>query len=281
MEAVISQLQSLAHYAPDLVGLVFAGLLAGFIAGLFGVGGGTITVPILFYWFTHMGVSQDHAMHAAVGTSLATIIATSYASASAHEKRGSVDHAILKGWAPYIAAGSILGSVLAGFFSGVALRGLFGGFLLFVAFYMLLAKEGKSLFPALPTGLGRALSAGGIGTLSSLVGIGGGAIAVPLMSLCNVPMQRAVGTSSAFGLIIAIPGTLGFIASGWGKEGLPPLSLGYICLAALIILLPATAFMAPWGAKLAHKLSRALLRRVFAVFLCFIAIKMLWGLFAP
>ncbi|HVY11954.1 MAG TPA: sulfite exporter TauE/SafE family protein [Alphaproteobacteria bacterium] len=264
---------------PDLIALVGTGLVAGLIAGLFGVGGGTITVPILYHWFKHIGVPPDLAMHAAVGTSLATIIATSASSARAHEKRGSIDHAVVRSWGPYVAAGSLLGVGLASLLSGAEMRGIFGGFLLCVAIYMLCTNEKTVLYNGLPLGWRRGAVAGGIGLLSSLVGIGGGSLSVPVMTLGGVPMPRAVGTSSAFGAVIAVPGTLGFIISGWGLANLPPLSLGYVNILGLAVLLPATALTAPLGAKLAHKLDRTLLRHVFSVFLMFIALKMLWGLF--
>jgi uncharacterized membrane protein YfcA len=269
----------IVSFLPDLAALVAAGFLAGIVAGLFGVGGGTITVPILFHWFLHIGIPPDQAMHSAVGTSLATIIATSLSSARAHQKRGSVDKEIFKSWVVSIGVGSALGAALAAVLSGSVLRGVFGVFLLGVAIYMLATKEGTVIHEGLPKGWAKRFIVGGIGTISSLVGIGGGAMSVPVMSLCGVPMQRAVGTSSAFGTVIAIPGTLGFILGGWAVANLPPYSLGYVNLMGLAVLLPSTALMAPLGAKLAHKLDRALLRRIFSIFLAFIALKMLWGLF--
>lgn len=265
----------------DLIVLTVSGLLAGFIAGLFGVGGGTVTVPILFHWFLHMGVSDDVAMHAAVGTSLATIISTSLSSSRAHYKKGSIDGNILYLWAPFIALGAVVGVVLAAFASGVIMRSVFGSFLLLIALYMLFTREGKVLFPSLPGYNGQRAMAGGIGALSSLVGVGGGAISVPIMSLCGVPLRMAVGTSSAFGMMVAIPGTIGFIISGWNVQGLPPYSFGYLSLLGLLVLLPTTAFTAPLGAKAAHKLSRSFLRFSFAIFLTFVAGKMLWGVLFP
>lgn len=274
-------MDDLLQYLPNLAMLLGAGVFAGFIAGLFGVGGGTITVPVLYYWLTHMKVSPDVAMHVAVGTSLATIIATSLSSSRAHEKRGSVDHDLLKIWAPPIALGSILGGVLAGFMSGTSMRLVFGSFLVLVALYMLLAKEGKVLRQSLPSINWQRFMSMLIGTFSSIVGVGGGAFIVPALSSCSVAMQRAVGTSSALGVVVAIPGAIGFIISGYGREGLPPFSLGYISLLGLAVLLPTTALLAPVGARLAHKLSREHLRRIFGAFLLFIAGKMLWGVLIP
>lgn len=266
---------------PELAFLLGAGLVAGFVAGLFGVGGGTVTVPVLFYWFLHMDVPTDVAMHVAIATSLATIIATSLAASQAYAKRGSIDHAMLKRWGPFIAAGSIVGAALAAVVSGAMLRGVFGGFLLSLAVYMLVGPYGYVLSKRLPSMPWQRLMAGFIGTLSSLAGIGGGAVSVPVMTLYNVPMQKAAGTSSAFGIIIAIPGVIGFIVSGWQHAGLPALSLGYVNLLALAVLLPATAIMAPVGANIAHGLNKELLRRMFGVLLTVVAGKMLWSLVHP
>lgn len=270
-------MNDLVQYLPDLAMLVCAGMVGGFIAGLFGVGGGTITVPVLFYWFTHMGISPEIAMHVSVGTSLATIIATSLSSSRAHEKRGSVDHEILNVWGPAIAIGAVMGALIAGMMSGTSMRLAFGGFLIFVALYMLIGKDGAVLRQSLPSVWWQRFISWFIGTFSSIVGVGGGALSVPTLAACNVPMQRAVGTSSAFGVIIALPGAAGFIISGWGHEGLPPYSLGFVNLMALVVLLPTTALLAPVGAKVAHYLSRQVLRRIFGAFLLFIASKMLYG----
>lgn len=269
-------------FLPDLAALIGAGIVAGFIAGLFGVGGGAITVPILFHWFLHIGVAEGSAMHAAVGTSLATIVATALSSARAHHRRGAIDRDILKSWGPWVACGSAAGAALAAVMSGETLRGFFGVVLLCVALYMFLTRDGTVMAASPPLGWIRRLLAGGIGAVSSLAGIGGGAMSVPAMSLCNVPLKRAVGTSSAFGVLIAVPGTIGFIISGLSLPrgvSLPPFSLGYVNLVGLMILLPVTTLMAPFGAKLAHRLDRARLRRIFSVFLMLVSIKMLGGLF--
>lgn len=266
---------------PELTFLFGAGLVAGFIAGLFGVGGGTVTVPVLFYWFLHMDVPADVAMHVAVATSLATIIATSLASSHAYEKRGSIDHVMLKRWAPFMAAGSIIGAALAVVLSGAILRGIFGSILLGLALYMLLGSHGDMLQKPLPSRPWQRVIAGLIGIVSSLAGIGGGAVSVPVMTLYNVPMPKAAGTSSAFGVVIAVPAVLAFILSGWENASLPAVSLGYVNLLALAALLPATAVMAPLGAHVAHHFNKKLLRRMFGVFLTVVAGKMLWGIVHP
>lgn len=275
------QLDFLVSFLPEFAFLLGAGLVAGFVSGLFGIGGGTVTVPVLFYWFLHMDVPADVAMHVAVATSLATIIATSLASSQAYEKRGSIDHVMLKRWAPFMAAGSIIGAALAVVLSGAILRGIFGSFLLGLAIYMLFGPYGHMLQKRLPSDTWQRVIAGLIGIVSSLAGIGGGAVSVPVMTLYNVPMQKAAGTSSAFGVIIAIPAVLAFILSGWENASLPAFSLGYVNLLALSVLLPATAVMAPLGAIVAHRLNKDLLRRMFGVFLSVVAGKMLWGLVYP
>ncbi len=269
---------SVSAMLPDLLLLAGAGLIAGFVAGLFGVGGGTVTVPVLFHWFLLMGASENSAMHVAVGTSLATIIATSLSSMRAHNKKGAVDMEIIRNWGPFVAGGACLGVFLASLFSGDTMRGIFGGFLLCIAFYMLTTREGKVAFTELPRLAIQRTIAGVIGAISSLVGVGGGAMSVPALSLYGVPLPKAVGTSSAFGMMIAVPGVIGFILSGWGKFGLPAMSLGYVNLLGLAVLLPTTALMAPIGAQAAHKLSRPKLRLVFSLFLTFVAVKMLWNL---
>jgi uncharacterized membrane protein YfcA len=265
-------------YLPDLALLIGAGVVAGFVAGLLGVGGGTVTVPVLYYWFLHMKASEDAAMHAAVATSLATIIATSLSSSRAHEKRGSVDQDLVKSWGPYIAGGAVVGVCLATYMDGESLRGFFSVFLLCVGLYMFFVPNNKLQGDGFPPIFWQRAISVLIGTISSLAGIGGGSMSVPFMSFCNVPMQRAIGTSSALGTIIALPGTFSFIISGWGAEGLPPFSLGYVNLLGLAVLLPTTALLAPVGAKAAHSIDKKLLRRIFGVFLAFVAAKMGWGL---
>lgn len=266
---------------PELLLLIGAGLVAGFVAGLFGVGGGTVTVPVLFYLFLHMDVRADVAMHVAIATSLATIIATSLAASQAYAKRGSIDQAMLIRWGPFIAAGSIVGAAFAAIVSGAILRGVFGGLLLSLAIYMLFGSYGHILQKRLPSEPWQRVIAGLIGIVSSLAGMGGGAVSVPIMTLYNVPVQKAAGTSSAFGVIIAIPAVLAFILSGWENAGLPAFSLGYVNLLALCVLLPATAVMAPLGASVAHRLNKDLLRRMFGVFLSVVAGMMLWSLVHP
>ena len=263
-----------------LVGaLLIVGVLAGLLAGLLGVGGGIIIVPALFQLFTVLDVDPAVRMHLAVGTSLSTIIVTSISSLRSHNKRGSVDWQLLRILGPGVAIGVILGTVIAGVVSGAALTGLFAVVALAVSFYMAFAPEDFRLADALPGGAPLGGIGGSIGAISAMVGIGGGTMTVPTLVMCNYPIRQAVGTSAAVGLIIAVPGTIGFIIGGLGAASLPPLSLGYVSLIGFLILVPMTALAAPWGAKLAHAIKPRVLRLCFAGFLFVTSIRMFVSLF--
>lgn len=264
---------------PELIwfvaGLIVAGLGAGFIGGLFGIGGGVIIVPALYFVFTALGVDEAVRMHVAVGTSLSTIIATSWRSLTAHTKAGAVDFEILKTWTPWIAFGALLGAAAAGIANTEALLLIFGGGLLLIAAQMGLADPNWRLYSEVPQGAVRALIAGALGLLSALMGIGGGAIGVTVMTLCGRPIHQAVATASGFGAAIAIPAAIGYAVVGWGREGLPPWSAGYVNLAGFVFLALLTTLTAPIGARLAHRLPQLTLKRTFAVVLAVLALNML------
>jgi uncharacterized membrane protein YfcA len=264
-----------AELLPFIVGLIAAGLFAGFIGGLFGVGGGVVIVPALYVVFTYLGVDEAVRMHLAIGTSLSTIISTSWRSLSTHAKAGAVDFAVLRGWAPWITGGALIGAALAGLSNTDVLLVVFGGGLLLVAAQMGLGNPNWRIAPDLPTGAPRALIAGGIGFLSAMMGIGGGAFGVTVMTLCGRPMHQAVATASGFGAAIALPAALGYVIAGWGREGLPDFSAGFVSLPGFIVLAALTAITAPIGARLAHRLPQQTLKRLFAVFLAITAINML------
>lgn len=255
-------------------GLVVASVLAGIVAGLLGVGGGIVIVPVLFWMFATVRFPAELAMHMAVATSLATIVTTSISSMMAHNRRGAVDWALLRRWAPFLAFGALAGGLTARFFDATILTGVFGIVALLVA--LNLGTKGTLVLsdrlPPLPVQM---LLAAITGFVSSLMGIGGGTIGVPTMAAFSVPIHRAVGTASAFGIAIAAPAVFGFIISGWDVPGRPPLSLGYVSLIAAAIILPFTTFFAPMGARLAHRLEPIWVKRAFAVFLTITAIKML------
>lgn len=258
--------------------LAATGAVAGVLAGLLGVGGGIVVVPILFHILQLFGLTAEIAMKLAVGTSLATIIPTSIVSSRAHRRRGSVDEELLRRWMPSILLGVLAGTALAGPARGEVLTAVFGSVALLVAVHMGLSREGMRVAERLPQGIGLHALGFMTGGFSAMMGIGGGTIGVPVMSLFNVPIKRAVGTASALGLLIGVPGTIGFIISGLDVPGRPPLSIGWVSLLGFIVIAPAQTLLAPYGAALAHRVSTTMLRRLFALFLVITAVRMLAGL---
>ncbi len=255
---------------------IIAGSAAGIIAGLLGVGGGIVIVPVLFQTFIFMGIDQGLQMHLAVGSSLAVIIVTAIQSARAHHQKGAIAVDILKIWAPYIVLGVVFGSIAARFLQADSLKFIFGFLSLLVAVYLNLPKKHSIGFPRQWV---QHLISVMIGFFSSLMGIGGGTFSVAALSLFGLSIHRAVGTSSAFGFFIALPGTIGFMIAGYGLEGRPVFSIGYVNWLAVICLVPMTALCAPLGARLAHKFSRVTLERAFSLFLIITAARMFWSLF--
>jgi uncharacterized protein len=263
-----------------VLALIGAGLLAGFVGGLFGIGGGIVIVPALYFVFTALGIDEDVRMHLAVGTSLSTIISTSWRSLSTHLKAGAVDVSVLKTWGPWISVGAVLGAVVAGLVNTETLLIVFGAGLLLIAAQMGLGNPNWRVWPDLPTGAPRVITAGGIGMFSAMMGIGGGAFGVTVMTLCGRPIHQAVATASGFGAAIAVPASIGYAIAGWGREGLPPWSLGFVSLPGFIVLAALTAITAPIGARLAHRLPQASLKRAFAIVLAVVAANMLWEAFS-
>lgn len=259
--------------------LAAAGSLAGFVGGLFGIGGGVVIVPALYYLFTALGVDESVRMHVAIGTALSTIISTSWRSLATHTKAGAVDFGVLKAWAPWITLGALIGAGLAGFADTEVLLLVFGGGLLLIALQMGFGKPNWRVAQELPAGAPRALIASVIGALSAMMGIGGGAFGVTLMTLCGRPIHQAVATASGFGAAIALPAALGYVVTGWGQAGLPPWSIGYVNLPGFVLLALLTAITAPIGARLAHRLPQARLKSAFAVLLGLLALNMLRGAF--
>jgi uncharacterized protein len=249
-----------------------AGVFAGLIAGLFGVGGGTVLVPAFFYAFSVFRLGGEANLHVAIGTSLSTIITTSLRSVAAHRRHGSVDEAILKGFIPWIGIGALVGAVMAGFADKALLGLIYGFFAVMLAAYMGLGRESWTIMREVPTGGLRAVVGSALGAVSSLMGIGGGAFGSAIMTLAGRPIHQAVATASGFGVAIAVPATLGFIIAGWNVEGRPPLSLGYINVPGFIVLALITGAVAPYGAKLAHRLDKVVLRRSFGAYLAFTAV---------
>ncbi|WP_247873866.1 sulfite exporter TauE/SafE family protein [Azospirillum sp. TSH58] len=259
-------------------GLLLAGGFAGLAAGLMGVGGGIVIVPVLYHLFTALGVDEAVRMHVAVGTSLATIIATSLTSLRAHRRRGAVDGELLRAWGPAIFLGVLAGTAVAGVVRGPVLTAVFAAMAVLVTLHMLFGKADWRIADGLPSGAPRQGLAGGIGMMSAMMGIGGGTLSVPILTLFGYPIHRAVGTAAALGFIIGVPGTVGFVLTGWNVPGRPDFSLGYVNLLGLALILPASMAMAPLGARLAHSLDTRVLRRVFALFLGLTAARMIYGL---
>ncbi|OQX08712.1 MAG: hypothetical protein BWK76_23230 [Desulfobulbaceae bacterium A2] len=253
------------------------GAVAGVLAGLLGIGGGLVIVPMLVFCFGWQGISQDSIMHVALGTSMASIIFTSVSSFMAHHRRGAVTWTVVRRIVPGILIGTFLGTVVASRLSTTFLKVFFVLFLYYVAAQMLLNKK-PAAARELP-GTGGMFGAGSlIGVVSSLVGIGGGTLSVPFMVWCNIPLHQAIGTSAAIGFPIAIAGTAGYILNGWQASGLPPWSWGYIYLPALAGIVGASVLTAPLGVRLAHSLPVARLKRFFALLLLLVATRMLLGL---
>jgi len=260
---------------PLVLTMLATGVVAGLIAGLLGVGGGIVIVPVLDAALAVRGVDPAIRMHVAVGTSLATIIFTSMSSARAHHARGAVDMYLVKLWGPFIFVGSMMGSVVAAAVDSSVLAAVFGVVALLIAIQMLLPLENYRPWKAVPRGPGGIIAPSLIGGLSSMMGIGGGTFSVATLTMMSQPIHRAVGTASLFGLLIAVPGTLGFIVTGWGDPRLPPANIGYINLVGVALIAPMTVLMAPLGARLAHKLSKRQLSLAFGVFLGIVAVRML------
>ena len=257
--------------------MLATGVLAGVMAGLFGIGGGIVIVPVLELALGLIGVDSSIRMHVAVGTSLATIIPTSLSSARAHHQRGSVDLGIASHWAPYVIVGALAGAWIAAQVQSRTLAVVFATLALLVAMKMIFLPVNRSLTDGLPTGPLVAILPVSIGCLSSLMGIGGGTFSVMTLTMFNQPIHRAVGTAALLGLAISIPGTIGFIAAGWGDSRLPPGSVGYVSLVGLLLIAPATVIAAPLGARIAHSLSERMLSLFFGLFLAAAAVRLIYG----
>lgn len=255
------------------------GCVAGLLAGLLGVGGGLVIVPILLYMLPLQGIDTPYINHLALGTSLASIVFTSLSSVRAHHKRGAVLWDSALRFAPGILAGTFLGGCIAARLPSRPLTIIFIIFLCCMALQMFMNMKPKAA-RGLPGGAGLTGAGAGIGFVSSFVGIGGGSITVPFLLWCNVDMRLAVGTSAGVGLPIALAGALSYIVNGWGLQGLPEYSFGFIYLPALLGLVTASVCTAPLGARLAYKVSVPALKRFFACFLLCMAANLAYKTFA-
>ncbi|MBD3764139.1 MAG: sulfite exporter TauE/SafE family protein [Rhodobacterales bacterium] len=265
---------------PDLIDLLpmvamltVIGGLAGVLAGLLGVGGGIVLVPALYYAFTYLGYDSPQLMQVCIATSLGTILVTSGRSMRTHNARGATDMTVLKTWAPGIVIGAGVGVLVAARLRSEELQAIFGVLGVVVGLYMAFGRAHWRLGDRMPGLVTRSVLSPVIGFLSVLMGIGGGSFGVPLMTLYNMPIHRAVGTASGLGLVIAVPSVLGFLLVDVAEA--PPLTLGAINLPAFALVMVATYVTTPYGVALAHRMDPKPLKRVFAVFITLVALNML------
>ncbi len=247
--------------------MLAAGCVAGVLAGLFGIGGGIVIVPVLEGALGILGVDAAIRMHIAVATSLATIVPTSISSARAHHARGAVDVELVRRWAVFVLAGALLGAWIAAQVHSRVLAFVFATLAFAVALKMLFFPESRRLTDSVPRHPLVATIPVAIGTFSSMMGIGGGTFSVMTLTMFGEAIHRAVGTAALFGLAISLPGTAGFIVAGWGDPRLPPGSLGFVSVVGFALIAPATWLTAPLGAKIAHAFSAKRLTALFGAFL--------------
>lgn len=258
--------------------LVVAGTVAGLLAGVFGIGGGAVLVPVFYQVFGYAGIPEEVIMHLAVGTSTALIVPTSIRSYRAHEKRGAIDKDLLKGWIVAVPAGALLATVVAAYVSSEGLRLFFAVMGLVLAARMLFLSNRFHLGAELPGQPWRFITGTAIGLFSGLMGVGGGVFNNTFMTLFGRPIHQAVATSSGVGVLISIPAFIGFIYAGWGEPGLPPFSTGFVNWIAFAVIFPIAMLVTPYGAQLAHRLNKKQLEMGFAVFLLFVSARFFWSL---
>lgn len=268
-------IEFLTHNIFTVFALAVTGIFAGLLAGLLGVGGGIVIVPVLFFLFQSFGVSPESAMVIATATSLATIVPTSISSIRSHHKKGNVDFVLLKRWAGFILMGVLSGSWLVTRVDSSFLIVLFGAIAILSALNMLLRTGKSALFQHLPGTAGQAAMGASIGFFSSMVGIGGGTISVPLLTLYNYPAHKAVGTAAAIGLIISLPAALTMLVVGTTPADAPAGTFGFVNVIGFICIVPLTVLFAPIGASLAAQLDAARLKKVFAFVLLLTGLRML------
>lgn len=263
---------------PQLVAMLATGVFAGFLGGLLGVGGGIVIVPVLELMLQFAGVPVEQRMHVAVATSLATIIPTSISSARAHWRRGALDRDIARAWGPAMLIGALLGSIVATHAPIYVLTSTFGTVALIVALKMALPLDNVRWRPQVPCGPGGALLAAVIGAVSAMMGIGSGTISVPAMTLLGAPIHRAVGTAAFFGLLVSVPGTLGYLLAR-PDPPVPGLAVGLVSLLGVALIAPGSLLAAPLGARVAHALTPRALSLAFGGFLLVVAARMLYRSF--
>lgn len=261
------------------LGMALAGSVSGVLAGLFGIGGGAVLVPILVEFLGLLDVPESVRTHMAVGTSLAIIVPTSVRSYHAHSVRGAPDTDLLKSWIIWVPAGVLIAGVFVAGMSGAVLRLIFAGVAILIAFKMLLNRESWTVAQDLPAQPWRGGTCFGIGFVSTFMGIGGGNLNNVFMTSFGRTIHQAVATSAGLGVLIAVPGVLTYIVIGLGNPDLPPLSLGYVNLIALAAIMPLTMLCAPLGVRLAHGLSKRQMELLFGVFLLIVAARFITSTF--
>lgn len=259
----------------EMLPLLLAGCVAGFLAGLLGIGGGIVTIPVLFLVFDQLGIPIEWRMHSAIATSLTIIIATNISSVMAHNKKGCVDWSVVKSWWLVIAVGAVLGSLFAKQLKTAELVYFFATLAGFLAIKMLLPVDRWKLGDQLPDGIFKYSNPSLIGFFSSVMGIGGGSFSVPYMTLYDVPIHRAVGTASLIGLVISLFGGLGYIFGGWGVPGMPDYMIGFIHLPSAATVALTAVLFAPFGAKVAHVMPKTLLSVIFGCFLIIATLRLI------
>jgi uncharacterized protein len=262
-----------------VVGLLAGGVATGLLAGLFGVGGGAIIVPVIYAVFGLMNVPEHLRMPLAVGTSLAVIIPTSIQSFRTHYAKGAVDMEVLKLWGAPVVIGVLIGSGIARHAPAELFKIVFVAVASMTAIKLFFGSEKWKLGETLPTGLPMRIYGALIGVLSSLMGIGGGQLSNVFLSVYGTPIHRAIATSSGLGVLISIPGALGFMLAGWPQmPNLPPLSIGFVSLIGVLLIAPTSTFFAPYGARLAHRLPKRQLEIAFGIFLVLVCLRFLWSI---
>lgn len=259
------------------LGYAAVGAVVGFFAGLFGIGGGAIMVPLLVMLFEAQGLPKAHILHLAVGSGMASMLFTSLSSMRAHAARGAVRWDLAFALTPGILAGGLLGSAITAWISTQVFATLFTGVVFFAATNILIDRKPKPS-RQLPGALGSTLVGVVISFFSTLAALGGAFLTIPFALYCNVPMLQAIGTSAIVGFPIALAGSIGFVVSGWGQSGLPPHSLGFVYLPAVFGIAFASVLLAPLGAAVAHRLQIKRLKQIFALLLFTLATRMLISL---
>jgi uncharacterized membrane protein YfcA len=274
----MESLPSLAELAPVLAGLVVAGSVAGFLAGLFGIGGGAVLVPVFYQILGALGVDDAVRMHLSVGTSLAIIVPTSLRSFRAHLKRGAVDMELLRSFAIPVPLGVVVASVIAAYLSGAGLRVIFACITVMLGIKLLFARENWRIAGDIPGNPVRSIAGFLVGFLSTFMGVGGGVFNNTFMTLYGRSMLQSVATSSGVGVLISIPGVLGYIWAGWHEGGLPPTSIGFVNLALTAIIVPLTFVFVPLGVRVAHMLKKRQLEIGFGLFLLLVSARFFYSL---